>query len=188
MTAMSKQALRAWLRKQSRGADARAAESALLCSHVLNSDLFKGAQVIGGYMPLPWEADVLDILKAALQQGKTLALPLCQTPPVMTLREVAALAELHAGAYGILEPSADAPVIPPERIDLLLVPLEGIAPSGYRLGKGGGYYDCLLASADVPAMGCALSWQWTDNIPYDPWDKKLLACADCQGIHWFYPS
>ena len=160
-------------------------ESALLCEHILASNIFQNARVVGGYMPLKREADVMPILIAALLQGKTLALPLCHQAPHMTLRKVTNLNELRIGAYGILEPADDAPIIPPEQIELLLVPLEGIDHDGFRLGKGGGYYDRLLSQADIPTLGCALSWQWTDHVPRESWDKPLLACVDHTGIHLF---
>lgn len=160
-------------------------ESALLCEHILASSVFQNAQVIGGYMPLTREVDVRPVLAAALHQGKTLVLPLCDQAPHMTMRKVVSLEELCIGTYGIPEASPDTPIISPEKIDLLLVPLEGIDHDGFRLGKGGGYYDRLLSLADIPTVGCALSWQWTEHVPREPWDKPLCACVDHTGIHWF---
>lgn len=182
---MNKKELRALLRAKRVSSEESAKESVLLCKHVLNSPYFQEAATIGGYIPLAHEADVTAILQAALQQGKRLALPLCQQAPNMTLREVTSLLHLRQGAYGILEPSQDAAIVLPEEIDLLLVPLEGIDRCGFRLGKGGGYYDQYLDQANIMTLGCALSAQWTDNIPHDAWDVRLHACADHKGIHWF---
>lgn len=185
MTAVSKRDMRATIRAAFQGAEARERESLALCRHLLESPLYKSAWVIGAYMPLPREADVTPVLQSALMDGKSLALPLCSEPPRMTLRKVSSMAELHKGAYGILEPAADTPVIPVDEVDLLLVPLEGVDRDGFRLGKGGGYYDCLLAQSDVMTIGCALSWQWVEKVPREPWDKPLRACADHEGIHYF---
>ena len=182
---MNKRELRQFLRAQHRGDHVRNRESALLCEHILASSIFQSAQVVGGYMPLQQEADVMPVITAALRQGKTLVLPLCHQAPHMTMHVVSSLEELRVGSYGILEPSPDAPIIPSEQIDLLLVPLEGIDHDGFRLGKGGGYYDRLLSLAEIPTLGCALSWQWTEKVPREPWDKPLCACADYTGIHWF---
>ena len=182
---MNKRELRQFLRAQHRGEDVRNLESTLLCEHILACSVFQSAQVVGGYMPLTREADVMPVITAALRQGKTLFLPLCDRAPHMTMHVVSSLEELRVGSYGILEPAADAPILPPEKIDLLLVPLEGIDHEGFRLGKGGGYYDRLLSLADIPTIGCALSWQWTEHVPREPWDKPLCACADYTGIRWF---
>lgn len=185
MTAMTKRELRAWLRSRHEGAAARNEQSRALCRHLLESEEYKRAQVIGAYMPMAREADITPVLQDAIMCGKTLALPLCGDAPHMTLRRVAALEDMVPGAYGILEPTADSPVVPVHMVDLLLVPLEGIDLSGYRLGKGGGYYDCLLADAEVMTCGCALSWQWVGQVPHDPWDKRLCTCADHRGIRRF---
>lgn len=95
------------------------------------------------------------------------------------------LDSLRRGAYGLLEPEEDAPVVGAEEINLLLVPLEGISSSGARLGKGGGYYDRLLASCPALTLGAALSWQWTEDIPQEKWDRPLHACAGAEGIRIF---
>lgn len=183
-----KELLRKVLRARHPGQARRDEESAQICAHILSSDWYRNAQVIGGYMPLMREADIMPVLAHALQSGKTLALPLCDAAPRMTLRRVDSLDALISGAYGILEPALDAEIIPVDAVDLLLVPLEGIDVTGMRLGKGGGYYDCLLAGKNVPTLGCALSWQWTDAVPSQPWDRPLMACADCRGILLFTPT
>lgn len=136
-------------------------------------------------MPMLREADVTEVLQDALRTGKTLALPLCGKAPCMTLRRVDSLEKLVPGAYGIPEPPADSEEISADRVNLLLVPLEAIDPNGMRLGKGGGYYDRLLAGKQVCTLGCALSWQQLAQVPRDPWDKQLDACADMTGIHFF---
>lgn len=182
---MNKRELRAHLRALHEGQAVRDAQSEAICRHILKSPAYAAASVIAGYVPLPREADITPILLDALSRGKTLALPLCGAAPHMTLRRVASLTALAPGAYGISEPRGDAPVVPAEAVDLLLVPLEGIDRDGFRLGKGGGYYDCLLPKARGVTMGCALSWQWTERVPREPWDIPLKACADARGIRCF---
>lgn len=185
MTAMNKREMRAYLHSLHEGQAVRDEQSAALCRHILLSDAYREARVIGEYMPMPREADITPVLEDALRRGKTVALPLCGDAPHMTLNRIASLDELVPGKYGILEPAHEAPMIPVRNVELLLIPLEGIDQAGFRLGKGGGYYDSLLAEADITAIGCALSWQWVDKVPRDSWDKPLSACADMYGIHWF---
>lgn len=95
------------------------------------------------------------------------------------------MSALIPGAYGIPEPPESAPILSPDAIDLLLTPLEGIAPNGARLGKGGGYYDGLLPLKNGIALGCALPWQWVDDIPREIWDIPLGACVDGEEIRYF---
>ncbi len=182
---MNKREMRKMLRARFEGPQARAEQSRHLCQHVLESPIYNSARVLGGYMPMNHEADITPILQDALQKGKTLALPLCGNAPDMTFRRITRLEDLRVGAYGLQEPADETELIALARIDLLLVPLEGIDTCGYRLGKGGGYYDKALASYRGMTMGCALSWQWVDEVPHDPWDVKLHACADAKGIQKF---
>lgn len=182
---MNKREMRAYIRSLHEGKAVRDEQSAALCRHILDSDAYRKARVIGGYIPIPREADITLALEDALRQGKSVVLPLCGDAPHMTMRRITSLDELVPGKYGIPEPNHEAPIFPVQDIDLLLVPLEGIDRYGFRLGKGGGYYDCLLAENDIPSIGCALSWQWVDELPRDCWDKPLSACVDMHGIHCF---
>ena len=185
MISMNKRQLRTQLRSLHEGKAVRDAQSAGICRQILDSSVYRNAHIIGGYMPLAHEADITPVLLDALCCGKKLVLPLCGAAPNMTLRQVSSMEELIPGAYGIMEPSSEAPIVPPQCVDLLLVPLEGIDRTGFRLGKGGGYYDCLLSSTEAVTIGCALSWQWVDEVPREPWDRRLSACADMLGMHEF---
>lgn len=180
-----KAALRRHIRSLDPGGEARQRESAAISARILQSPWYQEARIVGGYMPLAREADITPVLADALHSGRILALPLCTQAPQMTLRRVTSLEELIPGAYGILEPREDTEIIQVDALDLLLVPLEGIDPCGMRLGKGGGYYDCLLADSEITTIGCALSWQWADELPRERWDRALYACADENGLHYF---
>ncbi len=182
---MTKAELRRHLRSLHQGKTVRDEESRLTCAHILHSEVYQSARVLGGYWPLEREIDVIPILADALACGKTLLLPRCEAGDTLTLRQVDALADLVPGPFGLLEPAADAPLCDVRDADLLLVPLEGIDPAGMRLGKGLGYYDRLLQGAQVFTLGCALSWQWTAHVPSEPWDIPLCACADARGVHPF---
>jgi len=180
------------LRRQVRGAcpgeEVRRQESAALCRHVLSWPVYRAAACVGGYIPLRHEADITPVLWDALRAGKTVVLPRIEAEHGLTFRRVGSLEELVPGPYGLAEPSTDAPSVPVDAMDLLITPLEAVTRTGMRLGKGGGYYDRLLAEHDVMTLGAALSWQWVDIMPADPWDKPLDAAADARGIHIFSVS
>lgn len=185
MIGREKQALRQAVRAHFPGQAARERESDRICRQVLAWPGYQEAQVIAGYMPLPWEADVTPIMIAALADGKTLLLPRVEDDRRMTLRRVEQLDKLVMNRWRLAEPPEGAEAVQPERAQLLLVPLEAVDASGMRLGKGGGYYDRLLQETRGFRLGVALSWQWVERVPCDTWDQPLSAVADGEGINLF---
>ena len=185
MPLCDKAQLRRDIRAAFPGAEARRRESQALCGHILAWARYREARVVGGYIPMAREADIIPVLQDVWASGRILALPRTEEPPYMTLRIVRGMEELETGRFGIPEPSEQAEILPPEQLELLIVPLEGLSRQGVRLGKGGGYYDCLLARTRCFTLGAAMSWQWQLAIPCDPWDKPLQGAADQYGIHLF---
>ena len=167
-----KAALRKAIRARYPGKNQRDAESARLCAVIAQSDLFRRANVVAGYVPMAREADIMPLLRLTLDLGKTLLLPRVEGGRQMTMRQICDLSALIPGAYGIPEPPESAPILLPDAIDLLLTPLEGIAPDGTPLKNG-------------IALGCALPWQWVDDIPRESWDIPLDACVDGEEIRYF---
>jgi 5-formyltetrahydrofolate cyclo-ligase len=69
--------------------------------------------------------------------------------------------DLARGAFGILEPRADLPVVPISEIDAFLCPGMAFDQKGGRLGRGKGFYDRLLSMArsDAHKIGVAFPSQ-----------------------------
>ena len=185
MKPCDKKALRRAIRQAFPGDAERMRQSECICGHVLAWGDYQKAGMIGGYMPMGHEADITGILLDALKCGKNLALPRCGTPPAMTFHRVNSLDELVPGAYGLMEPKADAPLVSPAEVDLLLVPLEAVDSHGMRLGKGGGYYDRLLSEYEINTLGVALEHQVVQALDTDAWDRPLKAAVTCRGVECF---
>lgn len=73
---------------------------------------------------------------------------------VMEFHHIRDLSELELSTWGILEPKANAEIIDPTKIDLLLCPGLAFTQSGHRLGKGKGYYDRYLARYNQERPTC----------------------------------
>lgn len=185
MREMEKAALRKQVRALWQGKERRDWESERLCAHVLAWPAYERASCVAAYVPLAREADVTPVLADCLKRGKTLLLPRVERAGQMTLRRVSAWPQLRTGAFGLLEPGEETETVPPEMVELMLVPLEAVDGRGVRLGKGGGYYDRMLAACRAVTLGAALSWQRVARVPEEEWDQPLQAVADWEGIHLF---
>ena len=90
------------------------------------------------------------------------------------------------GAYNILEPSSELPLIEPASVDLMLVPAVAIDRSGFRLGYGGGYYDRLRANPvwrRIPTIGIVFDFAYVDILPIESWDLPLDAVCTEFGLN-----
>lgn len=181
----AKKALRTALRARAGTLAQRNQESIAICHQLAMQDCWKSAHIIGAYIPIQREADMLPLIHRAWEEGKTIGLPCIDERGQMVFHRTASMSDLQPGLFGIPAPHADLPVISPPSFDLLLVPLEGVDPKGMRLGKGSGFYDRYLPRTQCPAIGIALSWQWADCIPAEPWDQPLDAVADKDGLIFF---
>lgn len=156
-----------------------------LAAHVLASGLVPARAVVGGFMPLNGEIDVLPLLHELHQQGHQLALP--ETPPkgqALIFRRWTPDMKLKTGRYGTGYPDTDA-LVP----DFLLVPLLAFDDAGNRLGYGGGYYDRTLAALPYAfRLGCAYAIQRVDDVPHEPTDLPLDAIATEIGVRRLRPA
>ena len=76
--------------------------------------------------------------------------------------------DLLPGKYGIPEPSPDLPAAAPEltRQDMLfMVPAVACSVAGVRLGRGGGFYDRLLAGIKKKPVAVIYSCQLAPSLP-----------------------
>jgi 5-formyltetrahydrofolate cyclo-ligase len=128
---------------------------------------------VAGYSPVGGEADPALLVRAARGAGCVLALPYTvdrATPLRFLAWDGSAL---HAGPFGLAQPTAEAADVAP---DIILTPLVGFDRRGNRLGQGAGHYDrAFVAYPQAWRVGVAWSVQEVDALPVDPWDVPLHA-------------
>lgn len=81
--------------------------------------------------------------------------------------------QMQLGAFNILEPHPDLPLINLANIDLILIPAVAGDRLGYRLGYGGGFYDRWLPHSTGLKVGIIFDEFYVDELSHDPWDIPL---------------
>ncbi len=143
-----------------------------LCLRVSRMPMWKDAQTVLLYLALPDEVETDPLLKIAVDAGKRVVLPVVDGDN-LKLRYYDT-ENLARSSYGILEPTIQAKeVLSAAMIDLAIIPGRAFTRKGYRMGRGRGYYDRLLPRLSCPAFGICFPCQIVDDLPIDPWDKKL---------------
>ena len=117
-----------------------------MAHRVLQMPQWKEAKTIFCYVALPTEPDTTLLLQRALEEEKTLCVPLIRSQGIMDAVVLPQMEALSPGAMGILEPAdTSAGILLPQQIDLAILPCMAMSENGARLGKGGGFYDRFMA-------------------------------------------
>lgn len=140
----------------------------------------KLAAVLGGdsrcvaiYAPLPHEINLLPLLQEYPQHRYVF--PLCLPGRQLQFRHVLSPeGDLIPGAMNIPEPAAHTTIVPPEEIDILIVPGVAFTRSGARLGYGGGYYDRFIPRCTrARVLALAFEEQLVTELPAEPHDLYI---------------
>jgi 5-formyltetrahydrofolate cyclo-ligase len=173
----SKNALRQQIRVQAKAltAEQRAAASGRACALLEQQAVWKRAELIFFYAPMPEEIDIWPLLGDAMAGGKTVALPRFDsaTQRYVACQILDVAKDLSQGRFGIREPGGHCIAVPPNRLDLVLVPGVAFDVHGRRLGRGKGFYDQMLASVRGTTCGVAFDEQIVEAIPVEPHDVHL---------------
>ena len=101
--------------------------------------------------------------------------------PVMEHRRFIGIEDLRPGPWGVQEPNGGA-VVPPEALDVVLVPALGADRAGYRIGYGAGYYDAFLATTGALKIGLVYAECLVDALPHEPHDIPLDLLVTEQAV------
>jgi 5-formyltetrahydrofolate cyclo-ligase len=153
----------------------RAALSRLACERLREHALWRKAGKILFYVPLPDELDLWPMLIKSLEGGKIVALPRFDSAHnrYVPCRVEDVSRDLQIGRFGIREPGPACPEIPLAHLDLILAPGVAYDLGGHRLGRGGGFYDRLLAEFHGATCGVGFEQQLVSHIPVEPHDIVL---------------
>ena len=170
------------------GDEQRHEGSVAACSRLMTLEVFQHASVVMLYMPLASEVDLTPVAIRCFQTGKTVCVPLVDwkrrdMEPV----EVTSFDDhvMEVDEHGLRMPRGGAP-IPPDLLDLVVVPGLAFDAHGHRLGRGGGYYDRFLGRLRRTAatVGLGFDVQITDEVPVNDGDVSVdIVVTDRRVTH-----
>ena len=127
------------------------------------SEAYKNAKTIYGYLPYNQEVRTVPMLEQALKDGKRVAVPKVYGDEMKFLY-LDDLTQVEKGYAGIPEPIADGPVADDDTA-LVLMPGLAFDPAGHRIGYGGGFYDKFLAAEpNHPTLALCYEFQMLPEL------------------------
>lgn len=171
-------------------------DSKKACSLLSDSEIYKKANMILAYMPMPEEVDIMPVIKNALILGKYAAVPriingtndmdFYLLKNAKSGREIGKDFEnqFDRGVFGIREPKdylkklslSDIRKASYDKGCLALVPALAFEHSGARLGRGKGFYDKFLFSlktTGIISCGVCFNFQILDSVPTESNDFSV---------------
>ena len=161
----------------------RTRSNAALCARIMALDCFKKAENILFYAAFGGEADLSALAVEAARLGNPLeGFSLTAAVPWPGGWEV--------GTYGIRTPILSrSAVLPPDKLDLVLVPCTAFDAVCRRVGMGKGYYDRYLPRCTrAVKLGVAFEAQRVDAAAVDAHDEKLDGFVTEGGLYFGFDT
>lgn len=168
---MDKKELRRTIRERKRSMTEEeiVSRSQMLGLLFIQSEAYKNAKTIYGYLPYNQEVRTVPMLEKALRDGKRVAVPKCYGDE-MKFIFMDDLSKVEKGYANIPEPIADGPVADDETA-LVLMPGLAFDPQGHRVGYGGGFYDKFLSKEpNHPTLALCYEFQMLPSLETEAHD------------------
>lgn len=166
--------------RQLRGAvppEARDQRSAAIAARVMTLPCWQGARAVALYAAMPDEFDPRALLDDAVARGLDVALPVVGGDRVLGFRWLVRQGQRFPtamSAFGINEPTDEAPAVDLATLDVVIVPALAMDPRGHRLGFGRALYDNTLAlMPDAVRVATVFAFQMIAEVPDEAHDQRV---------------
>lgn len=176
---------KAILRKEGRrrlaslSAEAKVAEASLVLERILAHRDPRDANRMPGvlaYLGDGVEIDLDPTIRRMFELDIPVAVPgVLETRGSMVAVKLDSLSDLDQDRYGLRVPRKPWKRVPMDALNVVLVPGVAFTTDGHRLGRGGGYYDRLLARLPrtVVRIGVCHAIQVVQKIPIEAHDTVM---------------
>ena len=147
-------------------------KSRVLGEKFAQTELYRQAKTLYGYLPYNQEVRTVPILEQAVRDGKQVAVPKVYGEE-MKFHYMADLSRVETGYAGIPEPMGDEPVAE-DPAALVLMPGLAFDKEGRRIGYGGGFYDKFLAGEPGhPTVALCYDFQVLPRLETEEFDVPV---------------
>lgn len=108
--------------------------------NIMSMDLLNSEKKVFAFVSTKSEISTNIIISYCFENGILVAVPKVYGN-VMKFHVISSFDDLKEGAYGILEPDYELPVVKPDKNSIILMPGLAFDLQRGRIGYGGGYYD-----------------------------------------------
>jgi len=163
-------------------------KSRIILSKLKQTKAYEGCKKLLCFINMGSEVETRELIKAALDDGKTVACPYALPKSrIMHFIQIESLEGMVKSRYGVYEPVFDEnKIITPDDETLIIVPALAFDKKGYRMGYGGGYYDTYFENNPHGyKAGIAYSEMLVDYVPTEAHDKPIdILITDKEFLVW----
>lgn len=142
------------------------------------------AETIFCYVSIGAEPDTRRFIAKAIADGKKICVPRCVGRGAMNACKINALEELCETHMGLLEPTCEAEVVPPQEVEFMVAPCLCAGQNGERLGNGGGYYDRYLQNIHCALVCLCYETFVQPTLPMGGYDAYMDAVISESKIYY----
>ena len=148
---------------------ARALASEKICRTIVRDDAWRSARLVAAFLPLPGEPRISPLWENAGAPAICIPRVRGSNCDLVSLPAARTDWRLDGAEFDAL------PVIDITGVDLILVPGFAFTADGFRLGRGGGFYDRLLAKLQphTHTIGVCFATQLVTALPTEAHDQRV---------------
>ena len=154
---------------------------ALASDRLRESGLLAGRKEINLYLSFASEFGTSRIKESLLRNHYRVSVPKTENGEMIALR-IGRETVYEKGEYGIEVPRSSE-TVPPETLEVVLLPGLAFDKRGFRVGYGKGYYDRFLAGTRALRIGLCFDFQRVEEIPAQEFDLAADVVLTEKGLY-----
>lgn len=146
-----------------------------ILNRLIGLEQYRNCRLLLTYVSTQREVDTYGLIQHALEEGKVVAVPVCNTRDyTIDFYRLVSLDDLRPASYSLMEPDPDkSEKITDFQDAVCIVPGFVFDMDGYRLGYGKGYYDRFLGNFHGSVVGVCYSSFLHNLLPHGYYDRPV---------------